>query len=81
MDLGHTGSNSDDFLAQHNDLGVQLLNIKVSDKIQVMFNVNDPVFFTKHRISPDLCEEVEEWSRCGSCGDPSKKLKNCDFCG
>jgi len=46
-----------------------------------MFNVNDPIFTRSKEISEEEKEEVEEWSRCGCCGDSSKKLKNCDFCG
>lgn len=46
-----------------------------------MFNVNDSIFFRSGQIQDDECEEVEEWSRCGCCGDPNKKLKSCNFCG
>jgi hypothetical protein len=47
-----------------------------------MFNVNDPIFCRKVAVPGDECEDLEEWSRCGSCGDPAvKKLKNCQFCG
>jgi hypothetical protein len=58
-----------------------LLNIKVNEKIQVMFNVNDPIFSRRVAVSTDDYEEIEEWSRCGSCGESNKKLKNCQFCG
>lgn len=56
------------------------MGIKVNEKIQVMFNVNDQIFKIKN-YDPDNNEELEEWSRCNSCGDPNKKLKNCHFCG
>lgn len=46
-----------------------------------MFNVNDKIFTRRVALDPEEYEEVEEWSRCDSCGDPSKKLKNCHFCG
>ena len=46
-----------------------------------MFNVNDPIFTRSKELPEDECEEVEEWSRCGCCGDSSKKLKACNFCG
>ena len=72
---------SADFLDQHNELGVQLLNIKISEKVQVMFNVHDPVYKLKESLDRDMWEELELWSRCGSCGEQSKKLRNCEFCG
>ena len=51
-----------------------------------MFNISDPIFTRQQRVDDSEFEEIEEWSRCGSCGDPSsqtfgKKLKNCHFCG
>ena len=46
-----------------------------------MFNVNEPIFSRRIAISTDDYEEIEEWSRCGSCGESNKKLKNCQFCG
>jgi formylmethanofuran dehydrogenase subunit E len=71
----------DDFTMQHNELSEQLLTIKVNDKVQVMFNVNDPIFSRRIAIDPEEYEELEEWSRCSSCGESNKKLKNCHFCG
>lgn len=46
-----------------------------------MFNANDPIFSRKRDLDADEREEVEEWSRCGCCGDSTKKLKSCNFCG
>ena len=46
-----------------------------------MFNVNDKIFTRRIAISEDEYEELEEWSRCSSCGESNKKLKNCHFCG
>ena len=45
-----------------------------------MFNISDPIFTRQQRVDDSEFEEIEEWSRCGSCGDPSsqtfgKKLK------
>ena len=58
------------------------MQIKVNEKIHVMFNVNDPIFVLQGRVPEDQCEMLEEWSRCNCCGDSQqKKLKNCHFCG
>ena len=46
-----------------------------------MFNVNDPIFQLKEKLSEDEWEEVESWSRCNCCGETNKKLKCCHFCG
>ena len=32
-------------------------------------------------LTLDEWEQLEDWSRCGSCGESNKKLKNCHFCG
>lgn len=37
-------SESSEFLDQHNELAQKLSNIKVNEKVQVMFNLNDPIF-------------------------------------
>ena len=82
---GFMGSSHDSqtqqFIEQHNELAAALLNIKVNERIQVMFNVNDPIFLRARELDQDECEEIEEWSRCGCCGDSTKKLKPCNFCG
>jgi hypothetical protein len=65
------------FVEQYNELAAQVLNIRINDKISVMFNVNDPIFKLANKVNAEDLEELEEWSRCGCCGDPSKKLKHC----
>jgi len=65
------------FVEQYNELAAQVLNIRISDKISVMFNVNDPIFKLSNKVDAEDLEELEEWSRCGCCGDPHKKLKHC----
>jgi NADH:ubiquinone oxidoreductase subunit C len=69
------------FIESHNELASQILNIKVNEKVQVMFNVNDAIFSLKNMLPEDEWEEQEEWSRCGCCGEQNKKLKACHFCG
>ena len=32
-------------------------------------------------LTLDEWEQLEDWSRCGSCGESNKKLKSCHFCG
>lgn len=66
-----------EFKMQSSELQEQLLNIRVNDKIQVMFNVNDEIFKRRFELPDDEHEELEDWSRCGVCGDSSKKLKGC----
>lgn len=39
---------NNEFTDQHNELSEQLLHIKVTEKIQVMFNVNDRIFSRRH---------------------------------
>jgi hypothetical protein len=45
------------------------MQIKVNERVQVMFNVNDPIFQRDEPIAEDDTEELEEWSRCNCCGD------------
>jgi len=65
------------FVEQYNELAAQILNIRITEKISVMFNVNDPIFKLSNKIDNDDLEELEDWSRCNSCGEPHKKLKHC----
>ena len=69
------------FIESHNELASQILNIKVNEKVQVMFTVNDAIFSLKNMLPEDEWEELEDWSRCGCCGDKNFKLKACHFCG
>lgn len=43
--------------------------------------MNDEIFLRRVPLEEDEWEPLEDWSRCGTCGDSSKKLKNCQFCG
>ena len=56
--------------------------IKVNEKIQVVFNVNDQIFSIEDKVADDDCESKDDWSRCNGCGDNDvKKLRNCFYCG
>jgi hypothetical protein len=39
-----------EFEEQSIELGLQLMNIRISDKIQVMFNVRDPIFSVSEQL-------------------------------
>ena len=43
-----------------------------------MFHIDDRIFARSTKIDNDEMEQLEEWSRCNSCGDQEKqrKLKN-----
>lgn len=70
------------FSQQYRELSQKTLHIKVNDKIQVVFNVNDRIFATEQKVDDEDCEPKEDWSRCNCCGDNDvKKLRNCFFCG
>ena len=70
------------FSKQYRELSAKTLHIKVNDKIQVVFNVNDKIFSIEEKIAEDEFEMKEDWSRCNGCGDHEvKKLRNCFFCG
>ena len=54
------------------------MRIKVSEKIQVMFHVSDPIFARTEPLLDEDCEPLEDYSRCNCCGDSTKlnKFKN-----
>ena len=54
------------------------MQIKISEKVHVMFHINDQIFTRTAKIDDDELEVLEEWSRCNCCGDQEKfrKLKN-----
>ena len=63
------------------ELSKECMQIKISDNNQVFFNIQDQIFYRSDRIPENETEEIEDWSRCNCCGDSTKKLKWCDFCG
>lgn len=71
-----------EFSDKYRELSQKTLHIKVNDKIQVVFNVNDRIFTIDCKIDEHDCEPKEDWSRCNACGDNDvRKLRNCNFCG
>ena len=59
------------------------MQIKINEKVHVVFHMNDKVFTRCERVPEDEMEAMEEWSRCNCCGaqENFRKLKNCHFCG
>ena len=66
------------FSQQYSELSAKTMQIKISEKVHVMFHINDKIFTRTAKIDDDELEQLEEWSRCNCCGDQEKirKLKN-----
>ena len=66
------------FSQQYSELSAKTMRIKISDKVQVMFHINDRIFTRAAKPDEDELEQLEDWSRCNCCGDQEKfrKLKN-----
>lgn len=64
------------------DLSSEILNIKVNEKVSVIFNVKDPIFELAEAISIHDYEPIDSTARCNCSGESDKKkLRNCEMCG
>ena len=65
----------DQFSEQYQELSQKTKQIKINEKVHVMFHINDQVFNRTAKVAEDELEALEEWSRCNCCGDSEKQRK------
>lgn len=65
----------DNFSKQYSELSAKTMQIKINEKVQVMFHINDKIFTRTSRVPQDELEPFERWSRCNCCGENEVKFK------
>ena len=63
------------FSEQYSELSAKTMQIKINEKVHVMFHINDKVFTRESKATVDELEAFEKWSRCNCCGENEVKFK------